>query len=758
MHQRLHWFVIMYVLVIIGESIEFPIIASVIIGLSLYLYYILSFPKWFISLLILFVIGLQTFISVSSGQIPSPPSEMQTIQGTITSMVEQKETYLRFQIQMEDDRNKSEVYYFFNDSPPQTIPSLKTGATCIFTGKFQDIPTARNPGQFDYKNYLLTQGVSSQFILESLQPEHCYGSSAIDAVYHLRSFLLDTVQNKVSTTTYAWIAALLFGDRSHLDEEIVTLFQNWQLSHLLAISGLHVGLLLSIVFFLCLYFFRITVERVSFLMIVCLPFYPFLSGGAPSVWRATLLAIALLLLKKFPLKLSKTDILSIIFLSLVFVNPSIVYSLAFQFSFLVTYSIMFSNKLIFDPQTGNQWIMLRISFISMWIILPIQLHHFYEFHPLSVIINLVVIPYFSLFVLPVLIAILFVIPFSPILIFVDPFFQKVHELFILCLESVDTIWPWSWLFGSFPIYYYVPFYILLGIFFVYFENGKARKAFFSGCMLVAFLMFIAIRPYINPAGYITMLDVGQGDAIVIELPYRKGVIMIDAGGKLDSDFSQASSETYDQIILPFLRSKGINHIDAIFASHADADHIGSIPYILKDYSPDYLITSDYFDQAALEAYQSLSTDTKHLTVRAGDHIKIKEHSFYIHFPSDDQLNRNDNSLVIHSNFGEKDWLFTGDISKNSEGKLVAQSPSLRADVLKVAHHGSNTSTSKDFLKHVKPQYGLISAGQHNRYGHPHNEVLDNLYEQGVLSLRTDKNGAIIYQFTESAGTLFTYLP
>lgn len=161
----------------------------------------------------------------------------------------------------------------------------------------------------------------------------------------------------------------------------------------------------------CLYFFglyivKLSVERMQLILFLFLPIYPLLSGAAPSVWRASLLALFLLVLRKLKIKLPTTSILSIVFFVMVLTNPYHVYSIAFQFSFIVTYAILFSRKLL-SGDIGFVWISLRISFISLMVLLPIQIQLFYQFQPLSVLVNLIVVPYFTLFVLPFLLLICF---------------------------------------------------------------------------------------------------------------------------------------------------------------------------------------------------------------------------------------------------------------------------------------------------------------------------------------------------------------
>ncbi len=715
--------------------------------------YIHRFSKLFITSLIAF--SLFSFYHIPSLNLDDPEEVSSAyVQGNIQSQVEQNSQFLRFTLQASDD-SLIQVYSFPETDFRDNLSSFRTGATCVLYGTFQNISFARNPGQFYYKEYLASQGIEKQFVIESLDKSKCEGQSSWQKIYNLRQQVLAHIEHHVSSFTYAWFAALLFGEREHLEDDVVNVFQNWNLSHLLAISGLHVGLILTIVYFLLLFVFRITIEKAQFLIACLLFFYPAMGGGSPSVWRASLLAIVIIALSKLPVRFAITDMLSIVFIIMVILDPFIIYSIAFQFSFIVTFGIILSRKLL---NVGNLWVVLRISLISMLIILPIQLYHFYQFQPLSVFVNVIVIPYFTVVVLPILFIILLASFLPVVLVILDYIFIHIHTAVIATVTAIDHWMPAPWLTGEFPINLFLPFYTVLWLFLNCLEKKQLRKSLQYGSLLVMLLIMINLKPYLDHHGYITMLDIGQGDAIIVELPYRKGVFILDAGGKMTADYSEISSETFDQVIDPFLKSKGINKIDAIILSHADHDHIGSVPYILAGYPVDYVITSPYFDEKIIEQYNRIVPEIQFVNVKAGDTFELNEQPFEVHYPIREQTDKNENSLVLSSIFGKDRWLFTGDLGEEGETAIVNAYPELKADILKVAHHGSNTSSSTPFLEAVEANVALISVGENNRYGHPHQEVLDNLEKFNIKVMRTDQSGALIYKFSEERGTVFPYLP
>ncbi len=210
------------------------------------------------------------------------------------------------------------------------------------------------------------------------------------------------------------------------------------------------------------------------------------------------------------------------------------------------------------------------------------------------------------------------------------------------------------------------YYIIFVTFMMKVEAERRKEAFIWGCSLVLLLFMIVIRPYLSPDGKVTMLDIGQGDAIVVELPYRESVILIDAGAKLSFDTDKPSEGVYKQIIRPYLLSQGINEIDAIFISHGDLDHMGSLPFIAEDLPVHHVIVSPYY--TFRRSVFDTITDAGAEIVRAGsgDALTVGDQVFKVLSPNTDHGTPNENSLVLYAEFGGKTWLFTGDVDDGIE--------------------------------------------------------------------------------------------
>ncbi|MHA6252186.1 DNA internalization-related competence protein ComEC/Rec2 [Oceanobacillus sp. CAU 1775] len=649
------------------------------------------------------------------------------------------------------------ILYFPNDEEINSLQlrQLKYGAACSVIGELELPAEATNPGQFNYQKYLLTKNISYQIVLKELTNIECEGSLFFQRFYTLRLKLLDEAPSKLSPYTRAWLKALVLGERSEIDEQVLDTFQRWSLSHLLAISGLHIGIIVAIVYFGLVKLNLLTKEKAETIVLLSLPIYAVLAGGQPSVLRAVFMVVLLLLAKKMQIKFYVQDVISLVFLILIFFQPYLIYHIGFQFSFVVTFGIILTKKwLATVPSSAYQ--ILMISFVSQIVILPLQLDYFSILQPLSIILNLLVVPYFSLFVIPFMF-ILLLLSFLPntLLAIFDNFFIGTHHIVITMIQWVDRWLDFPLFLTDIPLWFYLIYYVILLTAFFYLQNKRSKHAFIAFLLLISLIIGYASTPYLSPRGYVTMLDIGQGDAFIIEQPHRRGVYMIDAGARFSFEDMEPTNTVYKQVIQPYLRSKGIHKIDALFLTHDDLDHIGSVKYMIEDGVVEDIFVSEYFpvNEQFLEEIERSKVNIYSLT--QGKTIKLNEQSLTVLSPIRDKQKSNENSLVLYTEIGGKTWLFTGDITKEEEKELIKKYK-LNVDVLKVAHHGSSTSTDQDFLEQINAKIALIPVGNNNRYGHPTNEVIETLTNQKIQIFRTDKHGAVQYQYIDEAGSFFIF--
>lgn len=734
-----------------------PIIAAVFLVWLFYLFYrrrICAMPFVLSLISLIFFSFFIPRIETTEINHKQPPQDKE-LTGTIITPIQVEPEKISFIFQIANTDSKVSMLYF-PDNPVHVAsdyPHIAYGSTCRIS-TLLDIPKpATNPGQFDYQGYANKQGISYQSIITSLDELDCLeGTGFLHHIYQIRASMLDYVNGNISDGTAAWILALLFGDKSFLAKDTIELFRQWGLSHLLAISGLHVGLMITITYFLLVRTNLFTKEYAQWGMLLFLPVYALMAGGEPSVWRASIMAIFFIILHKTKWKISVTDVLSITFIVLILFDKLIIYHVGFQLSFMVTFGLLLSRKCLSRTKSSIKQ-MLLISFIAQMMIIPLLFHYFHILQPLSILLNLFIVPYFTFFVIPTLLMLLFTSPISTISSIIDQLFIVVHEQVLLGIGKIDNYLHYPLVAGSMSFVAVILYYLFLFFFMGYLERGKQVKSFYCGVIIVMIILVDISRPFFSPIGTVTMLDIGQGDAFIIELPYRKGVILIDAGSKVTNTNQQPSASVYNQVIQPYLFAKGIHKIDAIFLSHEDLDHIGSVDYILEDIEVNNIFISDFFDSKEIVWNYS-----EVVTVKRNDTIVVGNTLFKVLAPFEDRKSANDNSLVLFTNIGGMNWLFTGDISKKEEKEIVKSYPNINVDVLKVAHHGSKTSTDKEVLTQLAPHYALISVGEDNSYGHPSDEVIRNLRESGAIVLRTDRDGAIQFKFIKDRGTFYRFLP
>ncbi|NWO13756.1 MULTISPECIES: DNA internalization-related competence protein ComEC/Rec2 [Virgibacillus] len=673
----------------------------------------------------------------------SPPNGPTTISGTIISSVEKSPSRLTFTILNKQTDEKIAVAYF-SDEEIDYNEAIRYGSACSFTAEWNVPDAATNPGQFDYRMYLLSQEIKFEAILTDIDSLKCISKTGLmQELKGVRHKVLGYIDRRLTNETAGWMRALVLGDDSYVSEDTVELFERWGMSHLLAISGLHVGIVVGLVYFLLIKLNLLTKEWAQWVILVFLPLYAILAGGAPSVLRASLMACMGIILHKTGWKWNVTDVLSLIFLFLLVTDKYMMYQVGFQLSFAVTFALLLSKQILLQSKSRFAQV-LYISFIAQIAILPIQFYYFSLFQPASVFVNLLMVPYYSAFVIPIMFFMLILLPF-PWISLLDTWFLNIHELAMQIVYWFDEYVYYPMVSGPLPWIIVLTYYVLLFRFMQLWEKGKLKQAFSFAVMLVLVLTLNGLRPYLSPYGTVTMLDIGQGDAFVVELPYRKGTIFIDAGSSFSFQEQAPSDRVHDQIIKPYLYSRGIQQLDAIILTHDDTDHIGSVSYLLEDFAVNTVVVSPFFSTKGLYLLQ-LTEEVDLATIKGNSKVTIADHLFNVLAPIQDNNDTNGNSIVLHTTLGGREWLFTGDISKKEEKKLVKQYPNLSVDVLKIAHHGSDSSTDKQFLSQLSPEIALISVGRDNLYGHPHQDVMQRLKEQGVTILRTDLHGAVQYRF------------
>ena len=209
--------------------------------------------------------------------------------------------------------------------------------------------------------------------------------------------------------------------------------------------------------------------------------------------------------------------------------------------------------------------------------------------------------------------------------------------------------------------------------------------------------------------------------------------------------------TGEDVIIPLLKSKGIHHLDKLIFTHADADHIGSASEVIRNFKvKEIVIGTDseefYRDKDSIQI--ALSKNIPISRVTKGDSWYMADAAFYILHPYQKEEDANESSIVLFAKIGGLTWLFTGDASESVEQELMRSFPKLQVDILKAGHHGSKTSSSKNFLEQIQPKVAVISVGKDNRYGHPHQQVLEVMKQLDIAIVRTDRGWRCIVSISK----------
>ncbi len=601
--------------------------------------------------------------------------------------------------------------------------NCKLGQKIKAKGKIKSPSKNTNFNLFNYQNYLLSEKIYYTFTASSIQ---IIGNNQ-NIFYKIKENLYKHTE-KYKTKNY--LKALVLGDDNNLNENIKNSYQTNGISHLLAISGAQITLFTCLLLFI---FNKIFSKNTSYILtIIFLIFYLFITNFQASILRATIFFIILTINKQFELKIDTITLLAITCGVLLIYNPYYIYNLGFILSFTISFFLIIFSKLINTYQnffSKN----LVISLIAFLASAPIIINNFFEINLLSPLINLYFIPFMSYIIYPVSLLTFIFKPLDNILLFLIQIMEHASLIFSkinflnLTMHSINL-----------PIFI---FYYLIIIFILYkWFKGKNYIIFFF-----IILIFHHNINYLNPYSKLTMIDVGQGDSILLKLKHNKGNILIDTGGELID--GKPKYDIAQNITIPYLKSEGINHLDYLILTHGDYDHAGMAINLIKNFKINHLILNKENNTLENKIIKKFKKNVTNISVGT-----IKINNIDLHFLNDlNTHNENDDSLIIYTNIENKNILLMGDASKESEKYLLNTYNLPKMDILKVGHHGSNTSSSKKFIQEISPNISLISAGKNNIYGHPHQITLKNLKKSKIFITKND--GAVKINLTK--GTIQT---
>ncbi|WP_078545522.1 DNA internalization-related competence protein ComEC/Rec2 [Litchfieldia alkalitelluris] len=732
----------------------------------------------FLYLTYLFLQKKRTFLSLSFITILSFTIYFVIVDQNNHSILQQEETDLMFEIispihfdgsklsttiKTAEGEKLQLAYFAKSEKELHKLTNQSIGTRCSLSGELIKPAIARNPNAFNYREYLYQKKIHWIFQPRNWSVEQCQKSkqSLKNLLINQRLKGIQLVEAYYPIEVVGIVQALIFGERKQIEEDVLASYQSLGLVHLLAISGLHVSFITAMLFYVLIKV-GITRERTSTILLIFLPFYTIVAGGAPSVIRACLMASLFIISVRWRSKLSPLDALSIACGVMLLYNPYVLFNVGFQLSFIVTFSLVLSSRFILK---NNSYVvtLVKVSVIAQLGAFPVILYYFYEISFISIPLNIVFVPLYSIIILPLtllsLIVLIIFAPLGKILVGVISFIIKMVNFFVVWVsEGPNTI-----VFGKPSLIIIICYVITIFILFLYWElNKKLQKALLSLGIVTGLHLF---SPYLNPYGQVTMLDIGQGDTIYIELPFRRAVYLLDVtevSSFEQEDWKKRKNQfsVSKEIILPFLKSRGVKSIDKLIITHGDFDHMGGAETIIDHVNVEELVLGETKEKNELEKLLIEKARKNNIPLQfvgRGDYWSESNYSFYVLAPMGEEATANNQSIVLYTKLGTKSWLFTGDLEEEGEQAFVA-GYQMVVDVLKIGHHGSKTSSTEIFIDQLKPKIGLISVGKNNRYGHPDDQVIERLTEKEVKVLRTDLNGAITFHFTKKGGTFSVMIP
>lgn len=607
-------------------------------------------------------------------------------------------------------------YYVDNDEKVKEFKDNYSFGDKIYIEGEISVPNNNTiPNNFNYKNYLY-----HKYIYYIIKIDKIKIISKNDNIF---LNIKNSIYKRIDTIKYNnYLYAFILGKSYYIDSEVLNNYKINGITHLFALSGLHVSMFSSIILFI-LKKIKLSEKLSYFITSLFLIFFAFIASFTPSIVRSVLFFILSSINNVYYLYIKPKYLLYIVFSILIFINPFYIYDTGFILSFCISFFILLFNEK--NKINNNLLSILVISILSTLSSLPIIINMSYEINILGFINNLFFIPYVTYIVFPLSIIVVFISKLSFILNFLIIIMEYISKVSSNIL-NVKLIFPKMSLFLI--IIYYVLLILIV-------KKINLKK------MFIIYLSFLYFRCNFDKNNYVYFIDVGQGDSALIVTKNNKS-ILIDTGGKVGSNYSLMKSN-----VIPFFKSIGIRKLDYLFITHGDYDHAGYGIDLVNNFNVKNRFTNK-------GKYNSLE---KKLNIKSFNNSYIKIDNVEI-YSLNSKLYNNENSdslvlLVIIDNYK---LLFMGDASINTEKDIMNNYDIGDVFILKVGHHGSKTSSSEEFINIVNPKYSIISVGKNNKFGHPNKEVLDNLSNSKIY--RTDIDGSIMFKIKKDKLRIETYSP
>lgn len=595
-------------------------------------------------------------------------------------------------------KEKIQGTYYFKSNQKNKVKDLKIGDKVKVLGTITKPRTPTTKNLFDYSFYLKKQGIYQLITINEIK------------IIKSSTKLFDRIKNILNKkATHPYMQAFLLGNDEKIEEEVRLSYQENGISHLLAISGMQFYLIANTILRILK---KIKVhKKTSYLITFIIIFlYFFALDLNASILRGVLFFFLFSINKVWRLNLPKNRLIVFSIIITMLINPYFITEAAFWYSFIISIGLLS----FFQERTSYWKSLWYSSVLSFLLSIPISLYYFYQVNVLSIVYNLFYIPYVNIVVFPL-----------TIIAFLIPIIEPLYQLSITILEQssllLSKIEIGKFIFPKVNIFiYFIEFLFLL----VYLKK-KQKKV-----LIILITLFLGhYLSFYLKQDFIKMIDVGQGDSALL---YSKGeALLIDTGGNIYSEDSVAKYK-----IIPLLKSLGIKKLKFALLTHGDYDHMGDIFYLNNNFKIEKIkinLGSKKEIEKEISKWKKTSKSKQDEIITLGN-FKIVE------------LNKawqeeNTSSSIYYVMHKSLNILFLGDATKISE-KYIVKNYNLKPDIIKLGHHGSNTSTSTKLLKELSPKLTIISVGKNNRYNHPSKEVLLKLEKYNIPNLKTKDVGTI----------------
>lgn len=605
----------------------------------------------------------------------------------------------------------------------------------------------RNLNGFDYRQYLAEKGIYRVGVVEKVSKlQNRRSWQPIQVIKVWRRLIALHIEATFANVTASYMKSLFIGIKDSAFKNQQEQWGTLGILHFFSLSGMHVFFFVSWVRQVLLRM-RVTQEVVFWCELVFLFLYLFLAGFSTSVGRSVFYVGISSLNRRFKWRFSELDCWSLTLLIGLALNPYLLFQAAGQLSFGLSFYIIYLKPIVARMSPIKSQLVFSVL-LSLFAV-PIMSAHFFEWHVLGIGLTFLLMPVFNVIILPSLSLLLAVSCLFKV-VAVSRLVEGGLLVFQSVLGHLSTSRSLQVVTGRLPTFIYI---ICLALTIAWLHHYH-KKRIAKWVVLVVIICLPSVAKYSDGRGLIAFVDVGQGDSMLIQRPFHQEAVLVDTGGRLPFVANESwqrkerlSSQAASTLI-PFLKSRGIKRLDQVIITHAHEDHFGDLKVINQKFDIDQLLypQGTGLQENFMATLAEMNEQTRKGNLMAGASWRTQDYQLEVLYPKEIGDGGNNDSLVTLLSIKDQKILLTGDLEAPGEEQVIQAYPSLSATILKVGHHGSRSSSTEAFLTQIKGDTGIISCGVNNRFGHPHEEVVQRLVEGKRQVYQTAQHGMVYYRW------------